>query len=244
MAPSNRYRNTRRVKGNAWQARVWIPGAADRRGRSLNLGIFSPARHGNSADDAEWAAGRASREFVKAWAGDTSIAAAVADLQRRGIVPAHVEVPVGVAGLTPRAIPTPAPGEPWAGGGPLKFTAAFDAALLDLVCGPPPAGAKRWGTRSIAESLVSRGVVAAVGEDGIRKALQRLEAATGRGRGGSPERWVAGAACDRLRSFYEAHTGEQHGRRDGTAPDREPAAREVGPVPLEIGDPPGAAVPG
>ena len=59
LKPS-RYRFVRSVKGrSAWQARVPLPGGT--KGESLNLGLFT---EGEWDTESEWAAGRASREFV------------------------------------------------------------------------------------------------------------------------------------------------------------------------------------
>lgn len=56
----SRYRFVRAVKGGgAWQARVPLPGGT--KGESLNLGLFTESEWGC---ESEWAAGRASREFV------------------------------------------------------------------------------------------------------------------------------------------------------------------------------------
>ncbi len=60
-APSNHFPFVRRVKGGAWQSRVWLGAHA---GGSLNLGLFTVAKW-ETEDDAEWAAARASKEFMR-----------------------------------------------------------------------------------------------------------------------------------------------------------------------------------
>ena len=84
---------TRRVKGGAYQARVWLG-----RGGSLNLGLFTLSDHpGDSKmsdrEHARWAAARAAREFWKRWRPGRTVGDVVAELQRAGFVPAAVEVP-------------------------------------------------------------------------------------------------------------------------------------------------------
>lgn len=77
------YPGVRQIKGG-YQARYWLGG-----GRSLNLGYFTADDHGGLA---EWAAGRAWREFDALHRAEgMGLAEAFAELRRRGIVPAHCE---------------------------------------------------------------------------------------------------------------------------------------------------------
>lgn len=98
--PGNRYSYTRPVKGRAFQARVWVRGPGGEP-FSLNLGLFTLARHDYDPELAEWAAGRASREFCKRWSPGRTVRAVVAELQREGLVPARVRVPRRVRGWRP-----------------------------------------------------------------------------------------------------------------------------------------------
>jgi hypothetical protein len=101
------YRWVRRVKGDAVQARYWLPGRG-----SLNLGLFTREAHG---DLAEWAAHRASKAFDELWRGRTTVAAAVRRLQARGPepwVPKGVAVPAGWGRLRRPPAPPAGPGGP------------------------------------------------------------------------------------------------------------------------------------
>ena len=88
-APSNEYLHVREVKGGAFQARVWLGAHA---GGSLNLGLFTVARW-ETREHAEWAAGRASREFRKRFRPGMSLRAALESLIRDRFVPDHVLPP-------------------------------------------------------------------------------------------------------------------------------------------------------
>ena len=48
-----------------------------------------------------------------------------------------------------------------------------EAAVVALVCGPPPEGRSRWTIALVAEQTTKRGVVAAVGRETIRRLLTR-----------------------------------------------------------------------
>lgn len=61
-AHRSEYRYVRRVKGRSFQARV--PLAGGRKWEGVNLGLFSADEWG-SMTEAEWAAGRAAKEYVK-----------------------------------------------------------------------------------------------------------------------------------------------------------------------------------
>jgi len=96
-----RWKWVRKVKGpNTWQARPWLgPGLG-----SLNLGLFSEAEHGASA---EWAAAQVARAFVKLWVPGRTVAEAVELLKRS---PRRAErcrpdltAPPRLAGATPPA---------------------------------------------------------------------------------------------------------------------------------------------
>lgn len=86
------YRYVRRVQGNAFQARVPLSGG--RKWESVNLGLFGEIEHG-SMKLAEWAAGRAAREF-NARSFDYATGRqrdpwdVIQELQRLGFVPADV----------------------------------------------------------------------------------------------------------------------------------------------------------
>ncbi len=69
-----------RWTGRGWQARKWVGG-----GRSLNLGHYTRATHG---DAAEWAAGAAYRAFLELHEGlGMPAAEAFRELKRRHLVP-------------------------------------------------------------------------------------------------------------------------------------------------------------
>lgn len=105
--PTNSYRYVREVKGRAWQARVWVGVGG---GYSLNLGLFTLSESDNSPATAEWAAARASREFVKRFQPGRTVGDVVAELKARGYVPAELEVPPHVAAWGPPRCPSE---DPW-----------------------------------------------------------------------------------------------------------------------------------
>jgi len=77
------YPGVRQIRGG-YQARYWLGG-----GKSLNLGYFTADDHG---DLAEWAAGRAWREFDRLHGSlGWSVADAFAELRRSGVVPRDCE---------------------------------------------------------------------------------------------------------------------------------------------------------
>src|SRR5205085_8555641 len=52
-----------------------------------------------------------------------------------------------------------------------KLDSTQEAALVALVCGPPPEGRARWTIRLLAEHAVRRGVVDKVGRETVRVVL-------------------------------------------------------------------------
>jgi putative transposase len=50
-----------------------------------------------------------------------------------------------------------------------------EAAIVAMVCGPPPEGRARWTVRLLAEEAVQRGVVDGVGRETIRMVLARRD---------------------------------------------------------------------
>jgi len=60
--------------------------------------------------------------------------------------------------------------EPRAGGSP-KLDSTQKAALVALVCGPPPTGRSRWTIRLLTEHAVRRGIVDQVGRETVRIVL-------------------------------------------------------------------------
>jgi hypothetical protein len=60
-------------------------------------------------------------------------------------------------------------------GGKAKLDSTQEAALVALVCGPPPAGRARWTVRLLAEQAVKRGVVDKVGRETVRVVLAEHE---------------------------------------------------------------------
>lgn len=97
-APTSEYIYVRRVKGDAWQARVWLGAHA---GGSLNLGLFTKAEHqaapGQSDDEmAEWSAARASRQFNKFYnrtRADRDLRATLEHLKAKRFIPQDVLPP-------------------------------------------------------------------------------------------------------------------------------------------------------
>jgi len=92
----SRYEGVRKVKGKcAYQCRYWLGGRSFKT-IHLNLGLFTSGDHG---DDAEWAAGRAWREFDKRWVADPvtrvmpSPWSVVVELRRKGYVPSSLVPP-------------------------------------------------------------------------------------------------------------------------------------------------------
>lgn len=88
-APTNEYLHVREVKGGASQSRVWLGAHA---GGSLNLGLFTVARW-ETKRDAEWAAGRASKEFRKRFRPSVGLRAVLESLIRDRLIPDHVLPP-------------------------------------------------------------------------------------------------------------------------------------------------------
>jgi hypothetical protein len=56
-----------------------------------------------------------------------------------------------------------------------KLDSSQEAAVVALVCGPPPKGQRRWSTRLIAEEVSRRGIVDKIGREAIRVMLARRE---------------------------------------------------------------------
>ncbi|SRR5579871_4201763 len=56
-----------------------------------------------------------------------------------------------------------------------KLDSNQEAAVVALVCGPPPKGQRRWSTRLLAEEVNRRGIVDKIGREAIRLMLARRE---------------------------------------------------------------------
>jgi transposase len=56
-----------------------------------------------------------------------------------------------------------------------KIDSTQEAAVVALVCGPPPEGRARWTIRLLAEEASRRGIVAPVGRETIRMVLARCD---------------------------------------------------------------------
>jgi hypothetical protein len=56
-----------------------------------------------------------------------------------------------------------------------KLDSSQEAALVALVCGPPPTGRARWTVRLVAEHAVKRGVVDKIGRETVRVVLAEHE---------------------------------------------------------------------
>ena len=82
---------------------MWL-GAVGRGADRVNLGYFPDDAHGGR-DLAEWAAGRAAREFRRRLTPGRGVAEVVAELQRAGYVPACVRPPGQVTRRGRRAVP-------------------------------------------------------------------------------------------------------------------------------------------
>ena len=52
-----------------------------------------------------------------------------------------------------------------------KLDARQQAAVVAMVCGPPPEGRSRWTVELVASETTKRGVVATVGKETIRRLL-------------------------------------------------------------------------
>lgn len=106
-APQHRY--TRRVKGDAWQARIWL----DTVHGSLNLGLFTKDEHGVHA---EWTAAQVAKAFVRLWRPGRTIGEVVEELKRAKKlcerVPMHIQVPAHQRNLMPPQYPVADQEEP------------------------------------------------------------------------------------------------------------------------------------
>jgi hypothetical protein len=71
-------------------------------------------------------------------------------------------------------------------GGKAKLDSTQQAALVALVCGPPPDGRARWTVRLLTEHAVKRGVVDKVGRETVRVVLAEHELKPWREKNGSP----------------------------------------------------------
>jgi hypothetical protein len=56
-----------------------------------------------------------------------------------------------------------------------KLDSSQEAAVVALVCGPPPEGQSRWSTRLIAEEVSRRGIVDSIGRETVRVMLARRD---------------------------------------------------------------------
>jgi hypothetical protein len=56
-----------------------------------------------------------------------------------------------------------------------KLDSSQEAAVVALVCGPPPEGRSRWSTRLIAEEVSRRGIVDSIGREAVRVMLARRD---------------------------------------------------------------------
>jgi hypothetical protein len=54
-----------------------------------------------------------------------------------------------------------------------KFDSTQEAALVAMVCGPPPEGSSRWTLRLVTQQAVRRGIVDDVGREAVRLVLGR-----------------------------------------------------------------------
>ena len=52
-----------------------------------------------------------------------------------------------------------------------RLDSTQEAALVAMVCGPPPAGRARWSVRMVAEHAVKRGIADEVGRETVRLTL-------------------------------------------------------------------------
>ena len=90
----SRYRHVRRVRGGAYQARIWVGG-----GRSLNIGLFTASEWGELA---EWAAHRAASRFIRYWKPGVRAADALGQCRADGVLPKRVvHWPAGWGELRP-----------------------------------------------------------------------------------------------------------------------------------------------
>lgn len=58
---------------------------------------------------------------------------------------------------------------------PPRLDARQAAAIVAMVCGPPPDGRARWTVRLLVEEVVKRGIVEAIGRETIRVLLKNHE---------------------------------------------------------------------
>jgi hypothetical protein len=57
-----------------------------------------------------------------------------------------------------------------------KIDSVQEAAIVALVCGPPPEGRARWTVRLLAEEVVERGIVDGIGREAIRVVARAVSA--------------------------------------------------------------------
>jgi transposase len=60
-----------------------------------------------------------------------------------------------------------------------KWDGAQEAALVKLACSTPPAGRARWTLRMLADRLVERKVVVAIGREAVRTTLKKMTSSRG-----------------------------------------------------------------
>ncbi len=60
-------------------------------------------------------------------------------------------------------------------GGPRKLDSVEEAAIVALVCAPPPEGNARWTVRLVTEEVIRRGIVGRIGRETIRVTLANHE---------------------------------------------------------------------
>jgi putative transposase len=56
-----------------------------------------------------------------------------------------------------------------------RLDSAQEAAVIAMVCGPPPSGRARWTVRLVTEQVVTRGIAARIGRETIRIVLATHE---------------------------------------------------------------------
>jgi transposase len=85
-----------------------------------------------------------------------------------------------------------------------KLDGAQEAELVKLACSKPPTGRARWTMQLLADQLVERKVVAAIGREAVRATLQKTTSSRGSGSSGyyprrptatSSARWRTSSKC-------------------------------------------------
>lgn len=88
-----------------------------------------------------------------------------------------------------------------------KLDGAQEAELVKLACSKPPKGRARWSLQLLADGLVERKVVGAIGREAVRTTLQKTISSRGSGSSGFCPRRPTRTSCVRWKTSSKCTNG-------------------------------------